>query len=184
VNRGRRAARPGALELHREAGPPRLTVVVRDGTRIADLEVSGDHSGGTLRHEDGWCWRVEHPPGSGEWWLRDDHGQLVATAARHAPVEERCEVELTDAGCFAVVPTGRWWTRRWSVRDVDERVVLEVVQRPVTRPVHDVLLRSGDLPSELVWVVSWLLAERLSRGQATTRRARWGISNAWGGERT
>ncbi|MFO7864192.1 MAG: hypothetical protein R6U85_09350, partial [Salinivirgaceae bacterium] len=131
-------------------------MVVRDGTRIADLEVAGDHSGGVLRHEDGWRWVVEHPPGSGEWWLRDGDGRLVATAARHAPVGERCEVELTEVGRFVVVPTGRWWTRRWSVRDTGERVVLEVVQRPVTRPVHDVVLRSGDLPTELVWVVAWL----------------------------
>lgn len=184
MSRRIRAVRPGAIEVHREPGPPRLTVVVRDGARIADLEVSSDHAGGAVRHENGWRWRIEHPPGSGEWWLRDDQGGLVATAARHAPVGERCEVELADGGCFTVVPTGRWWIRRWSVRDEDERVVLEVVQRSVTRPVHDLVLRSGDLPPELAWVVAWLLAERLSRGQATTRRSRWGISSAWGGERT
>jgi hypothetical protein len=63
-----------------------------------------------------------------------------------------------------------------------DREVLEVVQRPVMRPVHDLVPRSGDLPRELAWVVAWLLAERLSRGQATTRRSRWGISTAWGGE--
>jgi len=184
VRRRLRAGRAGALEVHRESGPPRLTVVVRGGEHVADLEVAADHSGGAVRHADGWRWTVEHPPGSGEWWLRDEHGHLVATAARHAPVGERFEVELDEGGRFAVVPTGRWRTRRWTVRDAAERDVLEVVQRPVTRPIHDLVVRSGDLPPDLAWVVAWLLAERLSRGQATTRRSRWGISTAWGGERT
>lgn len=170
-----------ALEVHREPGPPRLTVVVRDGRRLADVEVAPDHHSGTIRHEEGWTWQIEHPPGSGEWWVRDGD-RSVATAARHAPVGERGVVVLADGSRFAVVPTGRFWTRRWSVRDAGERVLLEVTQRPVTRPVHDLRIRSGDLPRELSWVVVWLLAERLSRGQATTRRSRWGISTAWGGE--
>ncbi|MFP4148538.1 MAG: hypothetical protein ACLFUG_06885 [Nitriliruptoraceae bacterium] len=174
-------ARRVVLEVHREAGPPRLTVIVRDGRHVADVEVAPDHGSGSIRHEDGWSWRIEHPPGSGEWWLADGD-RPVATAARHAPVGERFALELAGGGRFVVVPTGRWWTRRWSVHDDEERVVLEVRQRPLTRPVHDLVLRSGDLPPELPWVVAWVLAERLSRRQATTRRSRWGISTAWGGE--
>jgi hypothetical protein len=184
VSRRSRAGKAAGLEVHREPGPPRLTVVVRDGQRIAELEVAADHSGGRIRHEDGWRWHIEHPPGSGEWWVRDEAGRTIASVARHAPVGERCDVELTDGGRFVVVPDGRWWTRSWSVRDPADRVVLEVVQRPVTRPVHDLHGRSGDLPQVLPWVIAWLLAERLSRGQATTRRTRWGISTAWGGERS
>jgi hypothetical protein len=183
VSRRAGAAPAAALEVHREPGPPRQTVVVRAGHRVADLEVAAGHTGGRLRHEDGWRWRIEHPPGSGEWWVRDELDRLVATAAQHAPIGGRWAVELSDGGRFVVVPTGRWWTRRWSVRDPDQRVVLEVLQRPLTRPVHDLVLRSGDLPPALPWVVAWLLAERLSRGQASTRRSRWGISTAWGGER-
>jgi hypothetical protein len=183
VSRRSRAGRAGALEVHREPGPPRQTVVVQDAKRVADLEVGAGQTGGRLRHEDGWRWRIEHPPGSGEWWIRDEADRLVATATRAAPIGERRAIELADGGRFVVVPTGRWWTRRWSVRDADDRVVLEVAQRPLTRPVHDLTLRSGDLPPALAWVVAWLLAERLSRGQATTRRSRWGISTAWGGER-
>lgn len=170
------------LEVHREPGPPRLTVVVRDGQRVADLEVGADHRGGSLVHADGWCWQVAHPPGSGEWWLSNGDGAVVATATRHAPVGERFEVELADGTRYLVTPVGRWWTRRWRVRDEGDRAVLEVNQRRVTRPVHDVVQRAGDLPGELVWVVAWLLAERLSRGQARTRRPRWGISTDWGGE--
>lgn len=180
----RTARGPAAIgfELHREPGPPRLTVVVRDGRRVADIEVTAGRTGGRIRHEDGWEWRIEHPPGSEEWWLRDEAERLVATAARHAPVGERCDLALADGDRYTIVPVGRWWTRRWSVRDAADREVLEVVQRRVTRPVHDLAPRSGDLPRELAWVVAWLLAERLSRGQATTRRSRWGISTAWGGE--
>ncbi len=170
----RRRARTGSLEIHREAGPPRLTMVVHGGQRVCDLEVAVDHSGGAIRHVEGWGWRVSHPPASGEWWLVDDDGSPRAIIARNSPVGERFHLELGDSA-FDVAPVGRWWRRRWAVCDGEERTVLEVVQRPLTRPIHDLHLRSGDLPAELAFVVAWLLAARTTRGLSPTRRPRWGV---------
>jgi hypothetical protein len=171
----RRRARRGILEIHREAGPPRLTVVVHDGRRVCDLEVAVDGSGGAIRHVDGWGLQVNHPPASGEWWLVDGDGRPRATINRNRPVGERFHLEVGDAG-FDLAPVGRWWRRRWAVCDTEERSVVEVVQRLLTRPVHDLHVRSGDLPPELAFVVAWLLAERTSRGLNPTRRPRYGAA--------
>ncbi len=170
----RRRARAGVLEVHREAGPPRLTVVVHDGRRVCDLEVAVDHTGGAIHHAQGWTWQVDHPPASGEWWMVDDDTTPRATITRHRPIGEHFHLEMGDRA-FDVTPVGRWWRRRWAVSDRDERTVLEVVQRPLTRPVHDLHVRSGDLPAELAFVVAWLLAARTSRGLSPTRRPRWGV---------
>ena len=174
MNRRRSGSTATLLEIHREPGPPRMTVVVHDGLRVCDLEVATGHAGGTIHHLDGWQRRISHPPASGEWWVADDTGAPRATVTRTAPLGERYDVEVAGAH-HRIEPVGRrWWRRRWSVRDADGREVLTVTQRLFTRPVHDLEPRAGDLPEDLVWVVAWLLAERLSRGQAATRRPRWG----------
>jgi hypothetical protein len=171
----RRHGRRGVLEIHREAGPPRLTVVVHDGARVCDLEVAVDRSGGEIRHMEGWAFRVDHPPASGEWWLVDDDGRPQATVSRNSPVGERFHLELGGVP-FDVASVGRWWRRRWVVYDAEERTVVEVVQRLLVRPVHDLHVRSGDLPPELAFVVAWLLAQRTSRGLTSTRRPRYGAA--------
>ena len=168
-----RRGRTGVLEVHREIGPPRSTVVVHDGQRVCDLDVAVEHDGGAVRHADGWGLQVSHPPASGEWWVVDGGGMPCATVTRNSPVGERFHIDVAGE-TFDVAPVGRWWRRRWSVFDVDEHTVIEVHQRLLTRPVHDVSVRSGDLPVALVWVVAWLLAERTTRGLATTRHPRWG----------
>lgn len=176
-DRSRRRARTGVLEIHREAGPPRLTVVVHDGRRVCDLEVAVDGAGGAIRHADGWSVDVTHPPASGEWWLVDDEDRPCATITRNSPVGERFHLELAGTA-FDVAPVGRWWRRRWAVCDAEERTVVEVAQRLLARPVHDLHVRSGDLPAELAFVVAWLLAERTSRGLNPTRRPRFGAPAA------
>jgi len=173
VDRSDRPAGTVVLEIHREAGPPRLTMVVHDGRRVCDLEVSIDGASGAIRHVDGWVVRVSHPPASGEWWLTDAEDRPCATVTRSSPVGERFRLEL-GAEAFDVAPVGRWWRRRWVVCDADGRTVVEVVQRLLTRPVHDLHLRSGDLPGELAFVVAWLLAARMTRGLRPTRRPRYG----------
>ncbi len=151
-----------------------MTVVVHDGRRVCDLEVAADHASGTIRHLDGWARQVNHPPASGEWWVADEDGGERATITRDGPLGERYDIEVAGAR-HRIEPVGRrWWRRRWSVRDAADREVLTATQRLATRPVHDLEPRAGDLPEDLVWVVAWLLAERLSRGQSTTRRPRWG----------
>jgi hypothetical protein len=167
-----RSGRSAILEVHREPGPPRLTVVVHNGQRVCDLEVAVGRDGGAIRHVDDWILRVSHPPASGEWWLTDAAGALRATVSRNSPVGERFHIEVAGES-FDVAPVARWWRRRWSVCDAEERTVVEARQRLFTRPVHDVWVRSGDLPPELVWVVAWLLAERTTRGLSPTRRPRW-----------
>lgn len=167
--------RAGVLEVHRETGPPRSTVVVHDGQRVCDLEVAVANDGGAIRHADGWGLRVTHPPASGEWWLADDHGVARAIVTRNSPVGERFRIEVAGQ-IFDVAPVGRWWRRRWAVLDAEERTVIEASQRLLTRPVHDLRVRSGDLPAELIWVVAWLLAERTTTGLASTRRPRWGAT--------
>lgn len=172
-DRPERPAGTAVLEIHREAGPPRLTMVVHDGRRVCDLEVSIDGASGAIRHVDGWALRVSHPPASGEWWVTDREDRSCATVTRNSPVGERFRLELADA-TFDIAPVGRWWRRRWVVCDTEGRTVVEVVQRLFTRPVHDLHLRSGDLPRELAFVVAWLLAARTTRGLRPTRRPRFG----------
>jgi hypothetical protein len=171
----RRRARRGVLEIHREAGPPRLTVVVHDGATRLRPRGGRRRSGGAIRHVEGWALQVNHPPASGEWWLVDDDGRPRATVSRNRPVGERFHLEVGGVG-FDLASVGRWWRRRWAVCDGEERPVVEVVQRLLTRPVHDLHVRSGDLPSELAFVVAWLLAERTSRGLSPTRRPRYGAA--------
>lgn len=175
--RSRPRTRTGVLEIHGEAGPPRMTMVVHDGRRVCDLEVDDDRTGGAICHIDGWELHVIHPPASAEWWLADGDGDIRASVTRNGPVGERFHVEVAGAA-YDVAPVGRWWRRRWAVCDPEERTVIEVVQRLLTRPVHDLRVRSGDLPAELSFVVAWLLAERTGRGVGPTRRPRYGASAA------
>ncbi len=151
-----------------------MTVVVHDGRRVCDLEVATDHTGGTIRHLDGWTRRVLQPPASGQWWVLDAAGTERGVVTRTASLGERFDLEVAGDR-HRIEPVGRrWWRRRWSVRDADDREVLTATQRLLTRPVHDLEPRAGDLPGDLVWVVAWLLAERCSRGQSATRHPRWG----------
>ena len=155
-----------------------MTVVVHNGHRVCDLEVSTEHAGGRICHLDGWGRAVTHPPASGEWWFVDDLGVDRAIVTRSSALGERYDLDVAGTK-LRVEPVGRrWWRRQWSVRDADDREVVTVTQRLFTRPVHDVEPRAGDLPEDLVWVVAWLLAERLSRGQSVTRRPRWGTPTA------
>ncbi len=150
-----------------------MTVVVHAGRRVCDLEVSVAGSSGTIRHLDGWRREVTHPPASGQWWIADERGAERAIASRAGLVGERYVLQVAGSTYHVLPQARRWWRRRWTVRDADDRALLEVVQRLFTRPVHDLIPRAGDLPEDLPWVVAWLLAERLSRGQSDTRRPRW-----------
>ena len=166
--------RGSTLEVHREAGPPRLTIVVHGGQRVCELEVATDRGSGVIRHVDRWQLSVAHPPASGEWWLLDADGAARCTVTRTTPFGERFHIQIEGAE-FHVVPMGRWWRRRWWVCDAEERTVLEVRQRLFTRPIHDLAIRSGDLPADLCWVVAWLIAERTTRELAATRRPRYWV---------
>ena len=173
MNRRRGTEPSTVLEIHREPGPPRSTIVVHDGYRVCDLEVAVDGSRGTIRHLDGWRREITHPPASGEWWVADARGTERAIVSRVGMLGEQYDLTV-GGGVYRIRPRRhRWVRRRWSVRDADDREVLELVQRLFTRPVHDLTPRAGDLPEDLAWVVAWLLAERLSRGQSDTRRQRW-----------
>lgn len=163
------------MEIHRAPGPPRTNIVISGGHRIAVLEVGPGRARGAVHHADRTRWNFQRPPGATEWWISDDAGEPLGTVARTSLVRERFTVEIRDAAA-EVVPVSKPWRRHWSVVDDTEREVIEVVQRPYSRPVHDLLLRSGDVPADLPLAIAWIVALATSDRIAETRRPRWTTS--------
>jgi hypothetical protein len=163
------------MEIHRAPGPPRTNIVISGGTRLAVLEVGPDRARGAVHHADRRRWTFQRPPAATEWWISDDAGASLGTVARTTLVRERFALEI--AGTAAeVVPVSKPWRRRWSVIDGAGREIIEVVQRPYSRTVHDLWLRSGDVPPDLPLVVAWVVALATSDRMPETRRARWTAS--------
>ncbi|MEX2549254.1 MAG: hypothetical protein WD638_03425 [Nitriliruptoraceae bacterium] len=167
-----RTARSEVFEVHRGPGPPRLTAVLLAGRLVCELEVGGGGTQGSARLRGGREWSLTHPPGSGEWWVLDPDAHVIGTITRRHALGDAARIACGEE-VFDLVPVGGWWRRRWEVRDQERHVVVTVTQRVLTRPIHDLRLRVGDLPAALPWVVAWWLAARTSRGVATTRRPRW-----------
>ena len=142
------------------------------GRRVAVLEVLADRGAGSVQLADRSGFRLERPPGAGEWWVTDPDGREVGTLARHSPIGERFRMRLDDLD-LEVVPVGSLWRRRWEVQDHERRALVEVVQRRWSRPVHDVVVRAGDLPRALPLLVAWTLALATNPPVAVTRRPRW-----------
>ena len=160
------------MEVHSAPGPPRTHVVMARGLRVATLEVQAHRDRGHIDLARRTRWTLERPPGGGEWWASDEHGRHLATLARHAPVAERFALRLGDLD-LDVVPVGPLWQRRWDVRDQQGRALVEVRQRRLARPVHDVLVRSGDLPPGLSLLVAWTVGLAVAPPISETRRPRW-----------
>lgn len=162
------------MEIHRAPGPPRTNIVISDGRRIAVLEVDGPRERGAVHHPDRTRWNLHRPPGASEWWIVDDLDQPLGTLARTNLVRERFTLEI--AGTEArIVPLSSPWQRRWSVVDDADRQIIEVIQRPLSRTVHDLLLRSGDVPAELPLAVAWTVALATSTRVSASRRTRWSL---------
>ncbi len=159
------------MEIHRAPGPPRTHVVVVDETRVAVLEVQPDRDVGAIHHADRRRWQVERPPAASEWWVSDPDGRPVATIVRTGLIGERFEVQLDELTAI-VTPRGGW-RRRWRVTDAEDRDLLSLTQRPLRRPIHDLVRRSGDVPEPLPWLVAWCLALATTAPPAATRRPRW-----------
>lgn len=149
-----------------------MNVVVVAGERIAVLEVSPDRGTGAVMHADRTTWAIERLPGAGEWWVRDADGAELAMVARTTLVRERFLLHLRDEP-VEVRRVSSAWRRRWSVVDGVGRELLEVTQRPLTRSVHDLRRRSGDVPAELPLVVGWVLALATSDPMPAVRRRVW-----------
>jgi hypothetical protein len=162
------------MEIHRAPGPPRTNIVISAGQRIAVLEVDGSRDRGAVHHADRTRWTFQRPPGAGEWWIVDDTGEPLGTVARTNLVRERFTLEIAGAH-VTIVPLSKPWQRRWSVLDEGGREVIEVVQRPVSRTVHDLSLRSGDVPAELPLAVAWTVALSTSVRITEARRRRWSL---------
>ncbi len=160
------------MEVHSAPGPPRTHIVVGAGHRIATLEVQAHRDRGHVELADRTRWTLERPPGAGEGWASDASGRHLATLTRHGPVREHFGVRLGDLD-LEVVPVGPLWQRRWEVRDPGQRALLEVRQRWLARPVHDVQVRSGDLPPELPLLIAWTVALAVGPRISETRRPRW-----------
>ncbi len=161
------------LEVHRGIGPPRMTAVLSGGRLVCELEVAGGGSAGSARLRDGRHWSVTQPPVSGEWWVLGSEGQVTATLSRRQVFGARVAISCGDEA-FELVPVGGWWRRRWEVRERGAAVVLVVTQRMFARSVHELHIRRGDLPVELVWIAAWWLAARTTHDVVATRRSRWG----------
>jgi hypothetical protein len=146
--------------------------VISDGRRIAVLEVDGNRDRGAVHHADRTRWTFQRPPGASEWWIADDHGEPMGTVARTNLLRERFTLEVGDAA-VRIVPVSKPWQRRWSVVDAAGREIIEVVQRPLSRTVHDLFLRSGDVQAELPLVVAWTIALTTSVRIPETRRRSW-----------
>lgn len=146
------------LEIHAAPGPPRLQSVVHEGRRLAELEVVVGGSAGAVRWP-GRAWTVQGGTTPGSWHVRDGDTP-VAALWRPVPLAERFHLRLDreQGAAFEVRPTGGLARRRWAVLDERGRCQLEVVQRLLARPVHDLRLRSGDVPTDLAMLVAWLLA--------------------------
>lgn len=151
-----------------------MNVAVVGGRRVAELEVCPGRRTGSIRQPDHTIWVLEHPPGSAEWWVSDAAGGPVATLERPAVFGERFRVHL-DGCAYRTSPRGSAWRRRWSILDEQDRELLEIVQRPLSRPVHDLYVRSGDVPPELPLLCAWLLSLATSAPMPDTRRPRWTV---------
>jgi len=162
------------VEIHRAPGPPRTNIVISGGRRIAVLEVSGTRDRGAVHHADRTRWSLQRPPGATEWWIVDDAGEPLGTLARTNLVRERFTLEIAGTN-VTLVPLSKPWQRRWSVVDAADRELIEVVQRPLSRTVHDLLLRSGDVPAELPLAVAWTVALATSIRISEVRGARWSL---------
>jgi hypothetical protein len=162
------------VEIHRAPGPPRTNIVISDGRRIAVLEVDGSRDRGAVHHADRTRWSLHRPPGASEWWIVDDLGRPLGTLARTNLVRERFTLEIAGAE-VGIVPLSSPWKRRWSVVDHADRQIIEVIQRPLSRTVHDLLLRSGDVPAELPLAVAWAVALATSARVSGEGRARWSL---------
>jgi len=146
--------------------------VLARGRRVAVLEVLADVGVGSVQRADRSGYRLERPPGAGEWWVAEPDGREVGTLTRCSALGERFRMSL-DGLDVEVVPVGSVWRRRWEVQDHERRALVEVVQRRWSRPVHEVNIRAGDLPRALPLVVAWTLALATSPPPAVTRRPRW-----------
>lgn len=160
------------MEIHRAPGPPRTNIVISDGRRIAVLEVDGTRERGAVHRADRSRWSLQRPPGASEWWIADDAGVPLGTVARTNLVRERFTLEIAGT-VVQVVPLSKPWRRRWSVVDAQGHELIEVLQRPYSRTVHDLWLRSGDVPPELPLVVAWTIALVTTDRVTEARRTRW-----------
>lgn len=148
------------MEIHSAPGPPRTQVVLDHGRRSATLEVQPDRDRGAILCADRTQLRIERPPGSVEWWVEAPDRGLRAVVRRCQLVGERFDLHLAGPEDLdlEVVPQGSLLRRRWEVRDPAGRALVEVVQRRWCRPVHDLAVRSGDVPRDLPLLVAWTLA--------------------------
>jgi hypothetical protein len=162
------------MEIHQAPGPPRMNVIVVAGTRVAELEVCPGRHTGSVRQADGTRWTLEQPPGASEWWVAGEDGEPIATLEHPSLFGERFTVQIAVAS-YRIVPCGSAWRRRWRVVDDQDRELLDVVQRPLARSVHDLRRRSGDVPQELPMLVAWTLALATSAPMPETRRPRWTV---------
>ena len=165
------------MEVHSAPGPPRTSIVMARARRIAVLDVGPGRDTGSITLPDRSRFRIERPPGGGEWWITGPDGREVAVLGRRTLVRERFAVRLDPGGParldLEVAPVGSPWRRRWDVLDEAGRVLVEVVQRRWARSVHDVHVRTGDLPEPLPLVVAWTLALAVTPPVSETRRPRW-----------
>lgn len=160
------------MEVHRAPGPPRTNIVMAASRRLAVLEVGPGRDSGVVTHAGGERWSLQRPPAASEWWMARDGGQALGAVARTSPLREHFELDIVGLHA-TIVPVSRLWRRHWSVVDSSGRELVEVRQRPFSRTVHDVMVRSGDVPSELPMTVAWVVALVTSGRIAVTRRSRW-----------
>jgi hypothetical protein len=176
------------MQVDSAPGPPRTSIVLARGHRVAVLDVGLGNDTGAIDLADHTRFTLERPPGSSEWWVTDRDGREVATLRRCTLIGERFAIRLEparsgrsswgradqpEATGFEVVASGRPWRRRWEVRDAEGRGLIEVVQRRCARSVHDLHTRAGDLPAHLPMFVAWLLASVSHAPLSATRRSRW-----------
>lgn len=178
------------MQVDSAPGPPRTSIVLARGHRVAVLDVGLGNDTGAIDLADRTRFTLERPPGSSEWWVTDTDGREVATLRRCTLIGERFAIRLepvcsgspqgradqVDPTGFEVTASGRPWRRRWEVRDEVGRGLIEVVQRRCARSVHDLYPRAGDLPAQLPLFVAWLLASVSHPPLTATRRGRWTTS--------
>lgn len=160
------------MEVHSAPGPPRTSIVVDRGRRAAVLEVRPDRGAGSIELADRSRFLLERLPHGDVWWVTGPDGREVGSLVRRTPIGERFVVRLPDLD-LGVEPVGNVWRRRWDVRDAEARAIVEVVQRPWSRPIHDVDVRAGDVPFELPLLMAWTLALVTTPPVAATRHPRW-----------
>ena len=149
--------------------------MISEGHRIAVLEVGAGRERGAVHHADRRRWTFQRPPGASEWWIADDAGRPLGTVARINLLRERFSLEIAGTS-VEVLPLSKPWRRRWSIVDEAGREVIEVRQRPFSRTVHDLSLRSGDVPAELPLAVAWVVALATSDRVEVSRRPPWTTS--------